>query len=257
MKAVLCIYAHPDDEIFIGGTLVHLAQNNVEVHLLCVTHGESGAPGFPPIDNWEELGSIRTQEMHCAAQVIGAASLNFLDYKDEVSPTNDLIEFAHNPARFQEELVAAIERVQPDVIITHGSDGEYGHPAHRLVHRSVLAAVRSLAEDAPLVYSFQAIFDQHPDQDTANQSDVAHIIVPTAAYINNYIVRLFECHWTQTSWWIHLKSEKLGRPATKSESWHLHPLESLHRHLPPVLAGIPDDDFTQWFQNHVPPEPNP
>ncbi|MCA9913974.1 MAG: PIG-L family deacetylase, partial [Anaerolineae bacterium] len=244
------------DEIFIGGTLVHLAQNHVDVHLLCVTHGESGAPGFPPIANRDELGAIRTQEMHCAAQVIGAVTLNFLDYKDEVSPNHELMEFVHDPVQFEAELVTAIERVQPDVIITHGSDGEYGHPAHRLVHRSVLAAAQALTDNMPLVYSFQAIFDQHPDPDTANQSDVAHIIVPTAVYIASHMMRLFECHWTQSSWWLHLKSEKLGRPATKAESWHLHPLESLHRHLPPVATGTPDDHFSQWCQDHLPPEPN-
>lgn len=250
MNSVLCIFAHPDDEIFAGGTLAHLAEHGVQLHLLCVTHGENGAPGYPPIPDRSQLGRIRTEEMHCAAEAIGAASLKFLDYVDEVGPDGGMIAFSHDPLQFEAEIIAAIDTSNAEVVITHGSDGEYGHPAHRLIHTIVMRAARSMGDAAPLVYGFQADFEGHPDKQYANTSDPAHIVLTTRRYLHSHVMPMFECHHTQSSWWIHLKTEKLGRPATPDEAWHLHPREGLHRHWPPVNSQPVIDLFVEWLKQN-------
>ncbi|MEM7735243.1 MAG: PIG-L deacetylase family protein [Deinococcota bacterium] len=249
LSSVLCVIAHPDDELFNAGTLVHLAQHGVDVHLVCATRGEQGAPGYPPLDDLTELGQVRSQEMNCAAEVIGAASLEFLGYVDETGEDSVLIEFAHDPTQLREDITHAIQQTQAEVIITHGSDGEYGHPAHKLLHRAVCDAANALA--SPLVYSFQASFDGHPDPKNANQSDTADVVVDTACYLESHVMPMFECHRTQSSWWLHLKTQKLGRPATKAEAWHLHPRKGLCRQVPKdTSASQIDDIFTRWLAAH-------
>lgn len=42
--SLLIVLAHPDDEIFHGGVLVHLAERGVRVTLACATDGEAGKP---------------------------------------------------------------------------------------------------------------------------------------------------------------------------------------------------------------------
>ncbi len=249
MKSVLCIIAHPDDELFTAGTLVHLATHGVDVHLVCATRGEQGAPGYPPLDDLTELGHIRSQEMHCAAEVIGAASLEFLGYIDETGSDGALIEFAHDSEQLRDDITRAIQQTQAEVVITHGSDGEYGHPAHKLLYRAVCDAARALTR--PLVYSFQALFDGHPDPKNANASDDADVVVDTARYLESYVIPIFECHRTQSSWWLHLKTQKLGRPATKPEAWHLHPREGLCRQVSKdTSTSQVDDIFTRWLAAH-------
>jgi N-acetylglucosamine malate deacetylase 2 len=250
MQSALCIFAHPDDEIFAGGILSHLATHGVALHLLCVTHGEHGAPGYPPLADRSILGAVRTQEMRCSAEVLGAASLMFLDYQDVVGAHGELVEFVHDAMTFQAQLMQVMRLSGADIVITHGSDGEYGHPAHKLVHRTVLAAARALADDSPLVYSFQAYFEHHPHQQNANSSDSAHLVLNTKRYLQSHVANMFRCHHTQSSWWLHTKSEALGRTATPEEAWFLSIYEGLHRHHPPVDTDEIEDVFVRWLAKH-------
>ncbi len=50
--------------------------------------------------------------------------------------------FAADDAGFEARIVAVIRRLQPAALLTHGSEGEYGHPGHVLVHQTVLHAIR-------------------------------------------------------------------------------------------------------------------
>ncbi len=250
MKAALCVFAHPDDELFAGGILCHLAEHGVGVHLLCATRGDNGAPGYPPVSNQSQLGQIRTEEMRCSAAVIGARSLTFLDYYDAVAPDGTLIEFAADEPELQTRIAEAIRHTEASLVITHGSDGEYGHPAHKLMHRSTLAAAHMLYPNVPLVYSFQAIHDRHPDPTVANQSDSAHLVLHTERYFQTHLIKMFLCHQTQSSWWIHTKSEALGRTAAPEEAWILAFHESLHRHYPLIDGVEVEDELTRWLAKY-------
>jgi len=248
LHTVLCIFTHPDDEIFAGGTLAQLSVEGINLHLVCATRGENGAPGYPPLHDLSTLGDVRTKEMQCVANLLNA-DLQFLNYIDEVGTDGAMIAFRHHPQTLQQEIQTIIQQIKPDVILTHGSDGEYGHPAHKLMHNVVLSAVKTL-DNAPCVYSFQAHWDDHadPDNRNLNQSDPAHVIVDVAPFLQSHVKQFYICHQTQSSWWIHLKTQKLGREATPEESWMLHPQEGFHRHYPPVQdKQPPDDKFTRWF----------
>jgi LmbE family N-acetylglucosaminyl deacetylase len=133
---LLAILAHPDDESMgVGGTLVKYASEGVETHLVCATRGEVGWFG-PPADypGPFALGQIREQELHAAADVLGIRSVRFLDECDgqlDRSPTGRLI------AR----IVTQIRDIRPDVVITFGPDGAYGHPDHIAISQLTTTAV--------------------------------------------------------------------------------------------------------------------
>src|SRR5512133_1188251 len=92
---VLAFFAHPDDETMLcGGTLALLASQGASVHVLIATRGEGGELGQPPVCEREQLGQVREQELRCAVQALGAASLTLMDYIDPtVGPDDTLYPF--------------------------------------------------------------------------------------------------------------------------------------------------------------------
>ena len=69
-------------KFFALGLLAHLKSSGIPLHIVCLTRGEGGQLGDPPIATKETLPSIREEEMKAAAAVLGATNLVFLDYTD-------------------------------------------------------------------------------------------------------------------------------------------------------------------------------
>ena len=66
MNRLLAIFAHPDDEGAISGTLARYAYEGVRVSLVCATKGEAGEISDPALATSENLGSVRENELRCA-----------------------------------------------------------------------------------------------------------------------------------------------------------------------------------------------
>src|SRR3989440_10208085 len=120
--------ALPDDEsLGNGGMLAKYAAEGIEIHLGVATRGERGWPGkeseYPGL---ETLGKLREAEVRAAANVLGIHSVYFLDYLD-----GDLDE-AH-PAAASAKIVRYLRLVRPDVAVTFGPFGRYGHPDHMAI----------------------------------------------------------------------------------------------------------------------------
>ena len=140
---LLCILAHPDDEALgMGGSLAKYAAEGVEIYLLTATKGERGWPG-PPAENpgLEGLGRLREQELLAAAHILGIHEVNFLGYLD-----GDLDQA--NPAEAIAQIVDHIRRVRPQVVVTFGPDGSYGHPDHIAISQLTAAAILQAANPA-------------------------------------------------------------------------------------------------------------
>ncbi len=60
--SLLVVFAHPDDEIFHGGMLMHLSQRGVRVTLVCATNGEAGKT-HPSIGAVDDIGELRIEEL--------------------------------------------------------------------------------------------------------------------------------------------------------------------------------------------------
>jgi LmbE family N-acetylglucosaminyl deacetylase len=138
---LMAILAHPDDEsLGNGGTLARYAAEGVEVTLVTATRGQRGWFGEPS-DNpgLTALGATREAELRAAARALGIHELVLLDYVD-----GDLDQA--DPELIECELVAHIRRVQPDVVLTWGPDGGYGHPDHIAIGQFATAAVMRAAD---------------------------------------------------------------------------------------------------------------
>ena len=156
-QTLLVIGAHPDDEtMFAGGTLAWAAGRGMAVQVLGVTRGEGGDRGEPPVTTQEHLGETREAEMRAAVTALGLGGVEFLPYADplvthtgdEPAPSTALFRIDATPEEFTRAIVAVIRRVQPAVVITHGSNGEYGHPQHIYTHEAVRRAFEAAGDAA-------------------------------------------------------------------------------------------------------------
>jgi LmbE family N-acetylglucosaminyl deacetylase len=138
---LLCVLAHPDDEsLGIGGILAKYAFEGVETYLVTATRGERGWLGSKEeYPGAEALGKIREAELFAAAAVLGLRRVEFLDYLDgeldQVLPIEAIA-----------KITGCIRSVQPDVVVTFGPDGGYGHPDHIAICQFTTAALVAAAD---------------------------------------------------------------------------------------------------------------
>ena len=138
---LLAIFAHPDDEAFrCGGTLALLAQNGVHVHILTFTRGQAGSCGQPPICMQKELGAVRTNELYCSCRALGLETPQVLDYEDG---TLTEISISKGVAY----IIARIQTIHPQVLLTWPPDGLSGHPDHIAVSQWTMAAYRQAKKE--------------------------------------------------------------------------------------------------------------
>ncbi|UCF89735.1 MAG: PIG-L family deacetylase, partial [Desulfobacterales bacterium] len=143
MASILVVSAHPDDEtLFAGGTVAMCAGRGHQVYILETTRGEGGEVGEPPQATRANLGAVRVQEVRRAARALGARAVFFLPFTD---PYMEIGGIARRIDITLEDFARAIGRyaqqIQPDVVLTHGSSGEYGHPQHIFTHQATRLAL--------------------------------------------------------------------------------------------------------------------
>jgi len=144
-RKLMAVFAHPDDEsLGVGGTLAKYAADGVDVYLVTATRGEggryrgrpSGSEGHPGV---EELARIREAELRRAAAVLGIRDVSLLGYRDQHLDRAD-------PREAIGRIVRHLRRIRPDVVITFGPDGAYGHPDHVAISQFATAAVVAAAD---------------------------------------------------------------------------------------------------------------
>jgi LmbE family N-acetylglucosaminyl deacetylase len=141
MATLVSFHAHPDDEaIPTGGTLARAADAGHRVVIVFATRGEHGEVDEGFLDAGEELWQRREQECHRAADVLGAARVEFLGFVDSGmmgTPENDA------PGSFwradvdeaAKRLAAILDEERADVLTVYDENGVYGHPDHIQIHR--------------------------------------------------------------------------------------------------------------------------
>lgn len=142
---LMAILAHPDDEsLGNGGILARYVAEGVETSLVTATRGERGWTG--PESNYpgpKALGKRREAELLASANVLGIRRVEFLNYLDgelDQAPPQEAIA----------KIVGHLRRVRPDVVVTFGPDGAYGHPDHIAICQFTTAAmVEAASPDAP------------------------------------------------------------------------------------------------------------
>jgi len=132
---LLAIAAHRDDvELTCGGTLAKAARLGQRTAILDLTQGEMGTRGSAP---------LRAQEAEQAAAVIGVSVRENLCLPDAA---------IMNDPTTREQLVRAIRRLRPRVVIAPAREGR--HPDHPMTAQLVrdacfLAGIAKLAPEVP------------------------------------------------------------------------------------------------------------
>lgn len=185
------VVAHPDDEVFCSGLICELKRQGVRVRVLCLTKGEGGPAGDHPR---EALGRIRADEMKASCDVLGVDELVFLGHIDPVGRGFKVFAPEVSAADLASQILPHFDRA--DLAVSHGSSGEYWHPAHLLVFEAVGEAVSRLGGGAPTWLTFAARQADHPLPELINWDDPAFLTLEGQRHEKTRL-RALDCHRTQ------------------------------------------------------------
>lgn len=130
LTGLLVVCAHPDDESFGLGALIHaFAAGGTEVTILCFTHGEAstlhGVEG--------DVTSIRAAELAAASDHLGVARVHLLDYPDGA--------LADQPCEvLVDHVVGLATELDVGGLLVFDHGGITGHPDHQVATDAALAA---------------------------------------------------------------------------------------------------------------------
>jgi N-acetyl-1-D-myo-inositol-2-amino-2-deoxy-alpha-D-glucopyranoside deacetylase len=176
---VVVVHAHPDDEtLWTGGMIARYAAAGVAVTLVTCTLGEQGEVLTPELrglaaDRADQLGGYRIAELRAACAVLGITDQRFLGgigrWRDSgmvvepgarASVPPDLHPRAFAAGALAEQVDALVEvlgQVRPQVVVSYGPDGGYGHADHVRAHQVTMAAVARMPEVARVFWAVQPV----------------------------------------------------------------------------------------------------
>ena len=121
---LLGLFAHPDDEIFCGaGMFSELSAAGAAVRIVSYTTGDAGQIRDAEIATRATLRDVRRRELRAAAAELGISDVVIHDRGDGTltgQPESELMAIAEQN----------IADHRPDIIVSFGPDGGYGHPDH-------------------------------------------------------------------------------------------------------------------------------
>jgi LmbE family N-acetylglucosaminyl deacetylase len=145
--SVLCVVAHPDDEVLgVGGTLARHAVNGDDVHICILSDGVTSR--YDETNAAEEEIKQRRQRAQQAADTLGA-TVSLYGFPDNSFDTVPLLDIVQT-------IESAIDEHDPDTIYTH----HYGdlNIDHELTCRATITATRPLADsDIDRVLAFETL----------------------------------------------------------------------------------------------------
>jgi N-acetyl-1-D-myo-inositol-2-amino-2-deoxy-alpha-D-glucopyranoside deacetylase len=202
---LVAVWAHSDDEGPVAPILARYAREGVQVHMIIATDGAQGAANTS-VPRGPEIAKLRVDEARCSAQALGIHPPILLGF-----PDGALGHYNADPAllfRVTQRVHEELQRLRPDVVITWGPDGGYGHPDHRIVSSVVTQLARSAAPGVPQ----QIFYASLPTEGIRAMNPargVPPFVIPQAALFTvrvpftdadlNAGRRSFECHKTQVS----------------------------------------------------------
>jgi LmbE family N-acetylglucosaminyl deacetylase len=215
------VFAHPDDEsLGAGGTLAKYASEGVDVAIVTATRGDGGRFHGRRLDDPQhpgaaELAKIREAELREAAAALGVRDVSCLDYPDQRLDRAD-------PRQAVADIAWHIRRQRPDVVITFGPDGAYGHPDHIAISQFTTAAMVTAAD---------AGFDAHP----------------SAGDLRPHVVsKLYYMAWPASTWAAYEHAIKklvssvdgVERQATPWPDWAITTVVDTRRFWPTVWRAV-------------------
>jgi len=139
---ILGVFAHPDDESFCaGGTLAKYVAAGAVAMVVSATRGDAGQSRDARAATRRTLGQARELELVAACERLGVQHVRCLDYGD--GTLKDV-----EQETLTRDVAEIIRSFRPDVVITFGEDGAYGHPDHIAISTAATAACTRAGEPA-------------------------------------------------------------------------------------------------------------
>ncbi len=147
---IVAVFAHPDDEAYsCAGLLAMAAAGGAVVTVVAATRGEAGRDREGVVPPGPTLAKLRTVELGLSCRALGIQPPIFLDLPDGGLADNLELEF---------RMKDVFARLKPNVVVTLGEDGAYGHTDHL----AVTDAVVRLIQDMPKKKRPRLLFAQFP-----------------------------------------------------------------------------------------------
>ena len=143
MPTLLALIPHPDDESYsFAGTIILAARAGWRCLVVCATSGEMGKRHDGGPTGTIVLGEVREAELRASCSLLGASERVCWRLPDG--------RLRGEPAgpRLTAELLRS---EHPDLVLSLGADGAYGHPDHVAVYRWALAAWEALTGPRPVL----------------------------------------------------------------------------------------------------------
>jgi len=150
-RTLVAIFAHPDDETIVAPALARTARDGAKVYVVIATDGRLGASKHFGLPAGDSLATVRAGEARCSAAALGAQPPVLLGF-----PDNGLAVLSPWPGepldRMARRIDSTLRALRPDVVLTWGPDGGYGHQDHRLVGDVVTQVFQSGAAGAARLF---------------------------------------------------------------------------------------------------------
>lgn len=174
-RRLVFVHAHPDDETLATGVSIaeHVLAGD-EVSVLTCTLGDEGEVipadlAHLAADAEDRLGAYRRGELWAALFRLGANGVLLADEETDTPGEGPAFfrdsGMAGTPANRRPgalayvdlddvvvRMAAALETLDPDIVVTYDATGGYGHPDHMRVHDAVVAATARLPR-TPALYA--------------------------------------------------------------------------------------------------------
>jgi LmbE family N-acetylglucosaminyl deacetylase len=227
-QRLMIVMPHPDDECFgCASTIARYGAEGATVTLVTMTRGGAGLWNGRAAGDLRRLADVRELELRDAAAELGVDFLEVFDYPDGALERVEEVDEVRE--RFLGDIVRCLRSHQPQVVVTFGPEGAYGHPDHKVVSRMTVQAC-TLSGD-PAAYELEGlalgIAPWSPSKlyfQTANTMTAESLRLPPQPPITTRIsvrgfeeakLRAFAHHRTQTQEWEPLRKFVAGQGDTE------------------------------------------
>ena len=153
-QRLMVVMPHPDDECFgCASTVARYSAEGATISLVTMTRGGAGLWNGRESGDLRRLTDVREMEVRGAAAELGVKYVEVFDYPDGALEKIEEVENVRD--RFVGDIVRCLRMHRPQVVVTFGPEGAYGHPDHKVTSRLTVQAC-TLTGD-PAAYELEAL----------------------------------------------------------------------------------------------------
>lgn len=197
-KTILAIFPHPDDENMIGHVLAKYARLGHKVYVIIATDGKGGTR-VTKIPEGDSLGNLRQQESICACEKLGINPPVFL-HIERLDTKIGVRNYLNAHKQLMNDIKKYILQIQPDLLITFGPEGEYGHSEHIVTGATVVDLLlrEGWVDKYPLYFPIDKKEDVTDDNDISYAADkYINVAIDYSDEDEKKLIAAAKCYVTQ------------------------------------------------------------